>query len=94
MNKYNKYVSILMVILLAMAIYSVCHSAGRYAKYNVVGYKYYTVQAGDTVSNIADKHKPAWITANNYTVLVQVANKINEHIEPGEQILIPLLEGK
>lgn len=50
----------------------------------------YTVQKGDTVSQIAEKYKPKYKKLDKYIVEIQVLSNVHEHIEPGQKLLIPI----
>lgn len=47
------------------------------------------VQQGECVSSIAEKYKGAHQKTSNFVVEIQVRNNIDEHIEPGQALIIP-----
>lgn len=50
----------------------------------------YTVKEGDNLSIIAIKYKRKFENINNVIARIQYANNVNEIIQPGQKLIIPI----
>ena len=81
------------VVLFSIPIFQ-DYNSRNFPKYEIVDYKVYIIQSGDTLSEIAESYRPEHMKLSNYIVEIQCANSINIDIAAGEKILIPVEELK
>lgn len=91
MIRHKRYIVITIVIIgLAIFCSSIVYSSTK--RFEIKSVVEYTVQDGETITDIAERFKPAGEETNIFLLKMQLLNSKNDGIYPKDKLLIPVEE--
>lgn len=80
------------VLIVSLSIISICSISRNYVQASKVNEVIYTVKEGDCLSTIAYKYKQKYENAENLMQEIKYRNNINDYIDIGQVLIIPVRE--